>query len=65
MKNIFNDKDTYNILTKDPTKKLTISLCDMLNKWKNSSFISATTYRSLYCSDSVLPRAYGFQRCTS
>lgn len=60
MENLLSDTNTYNAITKNPIKKLTSRLRDMLTRWKNSNFIS--TYRSLYCSDGVLPRTYGLSK---
>lgn len=39
--------------------KLTTKLRDLLMRWKNSEYISYSTYRSLLYSDGVLSRAYG------
>lgn len=56
------DTNTYNVVKKDPTKNLTSRLRDLLTRWKSSEFISPSTYRSLYCSDGLLPRAYGLPK---
>lgn len=59
---MLNDKHTYVTLNKDPTKKLINDLRDLLTRWKNSNYISANKYKSLYCSDGILPRAYGLPK---
>lgn len=56
------DTDTYKIITKDPTKKLTNKLHELHSGWRESDDISNTTYRSLYVSDGILPRAYGLPK---
>jgi len=60
---MLRDNNTYDIIKKDPTKKLTndISVIDLLARWKTKDFnkenknISKTIYNSTYCSDSNLP----------
>ncbi|KAM0728324.1 hypothetical protein ACS0PU_005106 [Formica fusca] len=56
------DTNTYNIIKKDPTKNLTSRLRDLLSRWRDLEFISPSTYRSLYCSDGILPKAYGLPK---
>lgn len=62
MEALLGDKDTYNVLKKDPTKKITMNLREMLTRWKHREYISPALYRSLYCSDGVMPRAYGLPK---
>lgn len=62
MEKILGNADTYKIIITDPTKKLTTELRSMLSRWKGSNYISTNTYRSLYVSDGILPRAYGLPK---
>ncbi|XP_018399984.1 PREDICTED: uncharacterized protein LOC108777557 [Cyphomyrmex costatus] len=62
MNSLFSDSNTYEIIKKDPTKKLTSSLRVMLTEWKNKDYIDGSEYRKLYCSDGMLPRAYGLPK---
>ncbi|XP_071653840.1 uncharacterized protein [Temnothorax longispinosus] len=59
---MLNDRDTYISITTDPTKKLISSSRELLTRWKNANYITGSTYKSLYCSDGVLPRAYGLPK---
>jgi len=34
----------------------------LLTRWKNWDYISFVKYKSLYCSDGILPRAYGLPK---
>ena len=56
------DSDTYVLIKKDPTKKLTTALRSMLTKWKTRGHIKDSEYRALYCSDGSLPRTYGLSK---
>ncbi|KAL6418271.1 hypothetical protein ACFW04_012235 [Cataglyphis niger] len=53
---------TYIIVTKDSTKKLMNELRLLFSRWKGSNYSSINTYRSLYISDGILPRAYGLPK---
>ena len=56
------DSDTYVLIKKDSTKKLTTALRSMLTRWKTKGHIKDSDYRTLYCSDGSLPRAYGLPK---
>jgi len=56
------DNETYAMIKKDPTKKLTNDIRNLLVRWKIKGYISKTTYNSTYCSDGNLPRAYGLPK---
>ena len=62
MEELLQDRNTYNVIIKDPTRKLTTCLRDLLARWKKSEYISHNTHRWLYVSDGVLPRAYGLPK---
>ena len=49
------------VVEKDPIKKI-ISALRELARWKDSEFISSSTYFHLRCSDGELPRAYGLPK---
>jgi len=34
----------------------------LLTRWKNSNYISVSKYKSLYCSDGILPKVYGLPK---
>lgn len=44
---LLKDNNTYPVVKKDPTKKLTLCLRDLLKRWKDPEFISASNYRHL------------------
>jgi len=59
---MLKDTNTYSKLTKNPLNKLTSSVRELLARWKKHDYISIATYRSLYCSDGILPKAYGLPK---
>ena len=59
---LLEDSDTYVRIKKDPTKKLTTALRSMLTRWKTKGHITDSEYRTLYCSDGLLPRVYGLPK---
>jgi len=60
---MLKDTNTYTEIKKDPTRKMINNLRILLTRWKNSDYIfSAKSYKSLYCSDGILPRAYGLPK---
>jgi len=50
---------TYIVINRDPIRKLTESVRILLTKWKNCGYIDSKMYKKLYCSNGILPRAYG------
>lgn len=62
MESLLDDKNTYIVTNKNPLKKMTSSLRDLLTRWKNHDYISPATHRNLSCSDGILPRAYGLPK---
>ncbi|XP_018308772.1 uncharacterized protein [Mycetomoellerius zeteki] len=62
MEEILSDKDTYEIINKDPTKKVTSELRSLLVRWKSNKFIDDSTYRRLLMTDGIIPRAYGLTK---
>jgi len=59
---MLNDTDTYTKITEDPTKKLTSDIRNVSSRWKIKSYITNSTYNSIYCSDGNLPKAYGLPK---
>jgi len=59
---MLQDENTYSKLTKNPINKIVNSVKELLARWKKRECISTTTYRTLYCSDGILPRAYGIPK---
>lgn len=59
---IFSDINTYTKIHKNPINKITNKLKNLLTKWKKSDFISNSTYKNIYCSNGVSPRAYGLPK---
>jgi len=57
---MLQDKDTYSIINRNPIRKISVRLRDLLKKWKD--YITAATYKNLSCSDGILPRAYGLPK---
>ncbi|KYQ47789.1 hypothetical protein ALC60_13178 [Trachymyrmex zeteki] len=62
MEVILSDTDTYRLIDKDPIKKLTQDLRALLVRWKCNRFIDEPTYRRLFTTDGVIPRAYGLTK---
>jgi len=61
----FNDTETYEKINKDPIKKLTNEIREVLTVWKKKGYIIDNTYNTIYCSDGNLPRAYAYLRSTN
>jgi len=63
MEEMFDDRETYELIAKDPIKKLTKDIGSLLGRWKSKGYISKTIYNSVFlCSDGNLPRAYGLPK---
>ncbi|KYM99515.1 hypothetical protein ALC62_09745 [Cyphomyrmex costatus] len=62
VKEMLNDKNTYTVIKKDPTKKITTDLRGMLSRWKRCKYINESKYKFLYISDGTLPRAYALPK---
>lgn len=60
MNAMLNDRNTYSIVKRDPTSKISTRLIDLVNRWKKKEYISEA--RFLHVSDSVLPRTYGLPK---
>ena len=62
MHDILHDNDTYRLIDKDPTKKLTTEIRTLLTGWKTKGFVDQFVYKKLYISDGDLPRSYGLPK---
>ena len=58
-KEILQDDSTYSVVKKFSIRIITNGLKNILTRWKDSKFITDSTYRSLNTSDGLLPRVYG------
>jgi len=56
---MLQDTNTYTTINKDPVKKISSTLKDMLTRWKQAKYITESVYKSLNYNDSLLLRAYG------
>jgi len=59
---ILKDTETYTIISKDPTNRLTKDIREILTSWKNRGYIENNIYHRVFCSDGNLPRAYGLPK---
>ena len=59
MTTLLADSDMYVLIKKDPIKKLMTALRSLLTEWRTKGYIKDSDYKALYCSDALLPRAYG------
>jgi len=50
------------MIKKNLINKITNSARSLLTRWKKSSYITEETYKKFYCSDGILPRAYGLPK---
>ncbi|KYQ48744.1 hypothetical protein ALC60_12250, partial [Trachymyrmex zeteki] len=62
MEEILSDTNTYQLINKDPIKKLIQDLRVLLVEWKCNRFIDEPTYRRLLTTDGIIPRAYGLTK---
>ncbi|EFN72846.1 hypothetical protein EAG_04764, partial [Camponotus floridanus] len=62
MYHLLNDLTTYKPLNKDPLKKLTNKIKELVKSWRKNNLISELTYRNLNCTNGNLPRCYGLPK---
>jgi len=60
METMLHDKDTYEVVKNDPSKKLISMLISLISHWKKQNYIDNRTYKTIYCGP--LPRAYGLPK---
>ncbi|XP_046737556.1 uncharacterized protein LOC124406248 [Diprion similis] len=56
--NVLYDKDTYQTLNKDPTKKIEKQINDTINLWQQKKFIDSQTAKNLKIHNSLPPKIY-------
>jgi len=59
IESMLQDQETYLNIKNNPINKITNLARGLLTRWKNNKYISAETYKRVFCSDGILPRAYG------
>jgi len=62
MRELLSDSNTYEIIKKDPTKRLTNDVRVLLMDWFKKDYINAHMYRRMLITDCLLPRAYGLPK---
>jgi len=62
IEDMLSDTSTYLEIKKDPIKKLTTDIREILTTWKNKEYITQGIYNSIFCSDGNMPRAYGLPK---
>lgn len=56
------DTQTYSVIEKNPIKKITDNLRQLLFRWKQNNYINEVVYRQLLITDGLIPRAYGLPK---
>jgi len=59
---MLQDTDTYDIINKDQVRNLTNKTRELLTRWLKNNYITTSRYKKIYCSDGILPRAYGLPK---
>jgi len=59
MHDLLSDRNTYMVMSRDPTNRVISQLRELLQRWRKNDYISNGTYRALLSTDGILPRAYG------
>jgi len=62
MRELLSDSNTYVIIEKDPTKRLTNEVRNLLTNWLKKDYIDIYTYRKMLITDGLLLRAYGLPK---
>jgi len=62
IESMLQDQETYLNIKNNPINKITNLARSLLTRWKNNKYISAETYKKIFCSDGILPRAYGLPK---
>jgi len=62
IESMLQDQETYINIKNNPMNKITNLARGLLTRWKNNKYISAETYKKIFCSDGILPRAYGLPK---
>jgi len=59
---MLQDTNTYAKIIKNSINKMVSNIKSLLIRWKRMDYISLAMYRLIYCSDGILPRAYGLPK---
>ncbi|XP_025265609.1 uncharacterized protein LOC112638326 [Camponotus floridanus] len=59
---LLGDQTTYKELNKDPLKKLTNKINELVKLWRKNNLINDLTYKNLNCTNGNLPRCYGLPK---
>ncbi|XP_025270368.1 uncharacterized protein LOC112639708 [Camponotus floridanus] len=62
MELLLSDTTTYRELNKDPLKRLTNKINELVKSWRRSGLIGELTYKNLNCTNGNLPRCYGLPK---
>ncbi|XP_011869804.1 PREDICTED: uncharacterized protein LOC105563102, partial [Vollenhovia emeryi] len=62
MLDLLNDNNTYKSITRDPIRKITNKLHELIKAWLDNDIISESTYKYLNCTNGNLPRCYGLPK---
>ncbi|XP_011865403.1 PREDICTED: uncharacterized protein LOC105560690, partial [Vollenhovia emeryi] len=62
MTDILDDRETYEVVNKDPSGILEKKLNNLLKNWANNKYISELQHFQLKSSDTSLPKAYGLPK---
>jgi len=60
MEDMLHDQDIY--IKKTSVNKLTNSARTLLTRWTKNNYITTDIYKRNFCSDEILPRAYGLPK---
>jgi len=56
---LLGDQATYKELKKDPLKRLTNKINELIKSWRKNNLINEMTYKHLNCTNGNLPRCFG------
>jgi len=62
MEDMVHAQDTYINIKKNPINKLMNSARNLLTRWTKNNYITTDIYKRVFCSDGILPRAYGLPK---
>jgi len=58
MEQMLADKDIYEVISKEPSKKLTNDFYNLISRRKKNSYIDELIYKRLRTTDGIISRAY-------
>ena len=59
MTTLLNNRDTYQVMDQDPTRRMQNEMNKMLKQYKEHEHLGKTLYESLRCTNGIIPRIYG------